>query len=151
MPRYVKLLDRVYLEHDLTCPDCGSVLVLAVFQDKVIYRCARRTTTGCRGSHGAKPDGAPLGVPASWQVRQERRKAHAAFDQLWNGPKAPMSRGVAYQWLQDAMGMTHDQAHISRFDAEQSKRVVALLRSHFGISPAAELGDGQEGFFNLSL
>lgn len=42
----------------------------------------------CRSTHGAHPDGRPLGKPATAEVKQARIAAHAAFDRLWKGSVA---------------------------------------------------------------
>lgn len=151
VPRHVTLAGRQYVEHDLDCPDCGALMILVPFGAKVIYRCVRHKTIRCRGTHGAHPDGSPLGTPAPWPVREARKKAHAVFDLLWNGPDARMSRGAAYQWLQDSMHMTRNDAHISRFDAAQCEQVLRLVREQFGLEPEPDPGEGQGGFFNVEL
>ena len=92
-----------------------------------------------------------MGVPAHWTVRIVRKKAHGVFDLLWKGQGAKMSRGAAYRWLQDRMQMNEHDAHISRFDATQCERVLALVRADFGIEPERELRDGQVGFFDVEL
>lgn len=151
MPRTVTIAGRTLTEHDLNCPDCGAVLVLTDFRGKPVYRCIRASQTACQGSHGAQPDGRPMGIPAHWTVRAERKKAHRVFDLLWNGPGSRMSRGAAYHWLQGAMKMSEHDAHISRFDAAQCARVLALVRAEFGLEPEPILGDGQDGFYEVTL
>lgn len=126
-------------------------MVLADLQGKPVYRCVRHRTIGCQGCHGAHPDGRPMGTPAHWTVRVVRRKAHAAFDLLWRGSGARMTRGAAYRWLQGAMKMTEIQAHISRFDAAQCERVLVLVRADFGLEPEPDPGEGQVGFFDVRL
>lgn len=126
-------------------------MALVAFAGKVIYKCIRHTQTGCQGCHGAHPDGRPRGTPAPWPVRAERKKAHRVFDLLWNGPGATLSRDAAYRWLQGAMQMTPDQAHISRFDAAQCARVLELVRADFGLEPEPIPGEGQDGFFEVTL
>lgn len=151
MPRSVTIAGRILTEHDLDCPDCGSFLALVAFKGKVIYRCARYTSHGCRGAHGAHPDGKPLGVPAPWPVREARKRAHSAFDLLWRAPQGRMTRGAAYRWLQGALKMSETEAHISQFDAAQCTALLDLLRSDFGVEPERELGEGQVGFFDVRL
>lgn len=151
MPRLVHIAGRSVVEQDLDCPDCGAIMTLNRFGDKLIYRCVRQRSIGCRGSHGAHPDGVPHGIPAPWPVREARKKAHSVFDLLWQGSGARMSRGAAYRWLQTRMQMTERDAHISRFDAAQCERVLALVRDEFGLEPAREPGDGQVGFFDVEL
>ena len=71
----------------------------------------------CRGTHGAHADGSPLGTPAGQKTKDARIKAHTAFDSIWKS--GGMTRPQAYRWLQDALGLTRDQAHIGKFDIRQ--------------------------------
>ena len=151
MPRIVIIAGRPRTEHDLVCPDCGAMLGLTEFRGKIIYKCLRASQTACQGSHGANPDGSPMGIPAHWTVRAVRKKTHAVFDLLWNGPGSRMSRGAAYHWLQGVMQMNESQAHISRFDAAQCERVLALVRADFGLEPEPSPGEGVDGFFEVVL
>lgn len=151
MPRNILIAGRTLVEQDLDCPDCGSMLVLVEFRGKPLYKCIRASQTACQGAHGAKPDGSPMGIPAHWSVRAIRRKAHSVFDLLWDPRRGMMSRGAAYHWLQGAMKMSEHDAHISRFDAAQCERVLALVRSDFGLEPEPVPGEGQDGFFEVAL
>lgn len=77
----------------------------------------------CRATHGAHPDGAPLGVPANQETKTWRIKAHAAFDDFWHGK---MRRGEAYKWLQQKLGLSADECHIGMFNVERCKRVIEV-------------------------
>jgi ssDNA-binding Zn-finger/Zn-ribbon topoisomerase 1 len=98
------------------------------FGGRLFWGCSRWPT--CSGIHGAHPDGRPLGIPADAETKRARIAAHAAFDRLWRGGQ--MSRGEAYRWLQTALGMTKEEAHIGRFDAATCARVVAAVGEHLG-------------------
>lgn len=67
------------------------------------------------------------GTLANKELRQWRRKAHTAFDPMWNGDAAPMSRSEAYQWLTKALGMKR-QAHIGSMDIEQCRQVIEACK-----------------------
>lgn len=112
---------------DLRCGECGALMLLRKGRDAPFYGCTRFPE--CRGTHGAHPDGAPLGVPANKQTKAARMRAHAAFDRLWDG--GPMRRGDAYRWLTKAMGITTGQAHIGEFDEAQCEQVIALVDDWF--------------------
>jgi len=86
------------------------------------YACTRQ---GCRGAHGAHQDGTPLGIPANQATKNMRMSAHAVFDPLWRN--GHMSRGEAYLWMQNALGMTADEAHIARFDKETCSRLIRAV------------------------
>jgi len=110
------------------CPDCGSVMV---FFPKARFRpfwgCSKWRKTGCRGAVAADLEGTPLSPPVRTEVRQLREAAHDTFDQLWQGPGAVMSRGSAYRWLQQVMGMSEEDAHIAKFGADECRRVLELV------------------------
>lgn len=99
------------------------MLVLKKSKYGHFYGCETWHCTACPGAHGAHADGTPLGIPASKATREARMRAHAAFDRLWKGPKARMRRHAAYAWLQEAMGMTADAAHIGRFTIAECDEV----------------------------
>lgn len=125
--RQVKLADgEVYTEHDLSCPYCGAKMTLrfTVKFNRAFYGCSEWPRTKCEGVHGCHPSGAPLGIPATKEVKAARIRAHDAFDKLWKD--GHMERGTAYRWMREAMGLSKRDAHIGRFDAEQCERLVAL-------------------------
>lgn len=122
----VVLGGRGFVEHELACPDCGAPMRL-YWQDPQRppwYTCT--DWPACKGAHGARWDGAPMGVPANKETRLARRLAHRAFDPLW--ARGHMTRTAAYAWLATRMGLPTDRAHISQFTAEQCHRVVAICR-----------------------
>ena len=81
----------------------------------------------CDGTHGARPDGTPLGKPADKETRAMRVQAHASFDRLWKGKPALMDRTQAYEWLDDVMGLSKEEGHISRMDKDQCQRLILLV------------------------
>ena len=120
-------------EFELICPECGAPLKLKKSKYGVDYACTRRDTDGCKGSHGAHPDGTPLGVPADQRTKRLRMVAHNAFDPLWKGERASFaSRGEAYLWMQITMGMNKHEAHISRFGRDDCKKLVEAIWQQFG-------------------
>jgi ssDNA-binding Zn-finger/Zn-ribbon topoisomerase 1 len=81
----------------------------------------------CDYTHGAHPDGAPMGSPADKETRQARRRAHAAFDTLWQS--GGMKRREAYRWMQEALGLSEDEAHIAKFDAETCEQLIDAVEA----------------------
>jgi len=79
----------------------------------------------CRGTHGAHPDGTPFGVPANKETKIARTQAHNAFDRYWC--TKGWTRGEAYKWLEQAMGLEKGQAHIGGFNAEQCTKLVSIV------------------------
>ena len=112
------------LTKPLPCPECGSPMTLAKDRFKVgrhYYRCIRKKE-GCKGAHGAHPDGSPLGIPANQETKQWRIKAHDAFDNFWRSHG--MQRQEGYRWMQKAMNMTVDEAHIGKFTITLCQRLI---------------------------
>jgi ssDNA-binding Zn-finger/Zn-ribbon topoisomerase 1 len=112
--------------YDVTCPDCGAPMKLRGSKYGLFYGCT--TYPACKAAHGAHPDGRPLGKPATKFVKGKRIQAHEAFDKLWEGTR--MKRKDAYRWMQEAMGMTKEEAHIGNYDAEQCERLIAKVNEY---------------------
>lgn len=89
--------------------------------------CVRRPA--CAGTHGCHPDGSPMGTPAPAHVRRARSAAHASFDRLWS--EGTMTRSQAYAWMREAMGLSREEAHISRMDAARCRELVRKLEEAF--------------------
>jgi hypothetical protein len=131
---------------DLRCPDCGAPMELRYSKrfDKKFWGCSRWSETGCKGIHGAHPDGRPLGIPANRETKDWRILAHAWFDSLWHDEarhamfadcRTPlMLRKDAYRWMQKAMNMTSDQAHIGMFDKYQCEMLISRVREFLGVT-----------------
>lgn len=120
------------IQHDVTCADCGAKMVLRVatkargeMKGKPFYGCS--SYPKCKATHGAHPDGAPMGVPGNAATKAARIRAHAAFDVLWKGAGAVMKRGPAYVWLDDVLGLGRGKAHIGNFDEVTCDQVVAAV------------------------
>ena len=123
---------------DLVCPDCGASMVIKRSRYGWFYGCVGYPQ--CKGTHGAHPDGAPLGRPAGRRVKDARIKAHNAFDQLWQqadllecyDPKDDKARqrirraarNRAYKWLSEQMNV--EQVHIGAMGEEDCYHVQVL-------------------------
>lgn len=136
---------------DLKCPECGGDLRLRRSKHGVFYGCIN-WTTGCKGSHGAHPDGRPLGSPADAATKKARIQAHRVFDRLWQehgGTPPRMTRAQAYVWMRRVMKMSDSDAHIGRFTAEQCNRLIELVKKRYpGVQTVwdrlGDLGDEDE-------
>lgn len=112
---------------DHPCPECGSTMVLRDSKYGLFYGCSNYPK--CKATHGAhKKTGKPLGLPADKKTKKARMRAHDAFDQLWKDKH--MSRSAAYQWMQEAMEMSEDEAHIGRFTEDQCDKLEVLVEEH---------------------
>ena len=63
----------------------------------------------------------------TYELYRWRVKAHKAFDKLFVGSEAIMSKREAYEYLQHLMNLTAEQAHIGNFSAEQCQELIDLL------------------------
>jgi len=108
---------------NLKCPDCGALMVLRKSQHGPFYGCT--CWPNCAATHGAHPDGTPLGIPGTREVKDARIAAHAAFDAFWRG--AGMTRKRGYAWLQDLLGLIPEACHFGRFDVATCERVIEVI------------------------
>ncbi len=116
------------LEHKVYCADCGALMVLRTtkkFQygdgnNRNFYGCSNYPI--CKGTHGAHPDGRPLGTPATAEVKQLRRAAHAAIE-AW-AARNDMSIRRAHQRLNDHFGC---DVHMGELDGDGCQKVINFV------------------------
>ena len=108
---------------DLTCAECGARMELVEEEDGPLYVCVR--IPQCDGTHGAHPDGTPLGEPGDAETRRWRRRCHERLDRLWK--EQGYTREEAYELLQKITGRSPQEAHVSRLDAATCREVIARL------------------------
>jgi hypothetical protein len=77
----------------------------------------------CKATHGAHPDGRPLGRPGNAEEKAARIEAHAWFDQLWRGGQR--TRTEAYAWLRALPGVPD---HIGEMGVDDCDRLVSAVR-----------------------
>lgn len=121
---------------EIACGECGAPMALRTSRYGPFYGCS--TWPRCRGTHGAHADGRPLGIPADERTKRARMEAHAMFDRLWRGWGAPFrgkarrgGRSAAYRWMQEAMGLSPEEAHIARFDEARCAELMQKLKEGF--------------------
>lgn len=126
-PEFPAALDNV------KCGECGAVMeVRRGIEGKPFYGCS--TFPGCRGTHGAHPDGRPLGIPADKATRKARVEAHRFFDLLWKaseGQKPRMTRNQAYAWMRRKMKLSESEAHFSKFTLALCNECVRLIKESY--------------------
>ena len=118
---------------NIKCPYCRSQALLrpaSVVHEHAapgeeVYVCARfpicnTYVSAHRDSH------LPMGTLADKSLRQKRRQAHIAMNQLWE--QGLMTRKEAYRWLQVQLGLPESEAHIGRFSAYRCEQVLDLCR-----------------------
>ncbi|MDE2470792.1 MAG: topoisomerase DNA-binding C4 zinc finger domain-containing protein [Bradyrhizobium sp.] len=114
-------------ETKVTCPDCGAPMRLRQTQrfttkdgqPRKFYGCSRFPQ--CQATHGAHPDGRPLGVPGNAETKAARHRAHAVFDAIWESGR--LKRKAAYLWLSAKLGR---DAHMGEMNIEQCEEVVKI-------------------------
>lgn len=122
---------------DLKCAECGALMGLRKSKHGPFYGCSNFRETGCKGSHGAHPSGAPFGTPADKTGKQARIEAHRVFDEVWkrrlinSGKSRNANRHMAYSWMRKAMDLTHNTAHIGNFDKPQCEKLMLLVHRDY--------------------
>lgn len=118
------------------CPYCGSTAELKKSRD--VYPHARQDygvfwvcpgdCDAYVGTHSNSTQHAPLGRLANKELREWKKKAHAAFDPMWQKSHADylgFSRHDAYDWLTQQMGRVK-QAHIGECDVSECRQIVEI-------------------------
>jgi hypothetical protein len=88
----------------------------------MIYFCDNGHQAAWVGCH--KGTDKPLGSLATASLREDRKRAHAVFDRLWQSGR--MSRSNAYKWLSEQMKLSLDMTHIGMFTEAQCRTVREL-------------------------
>ena len=131
----------------IVCPYCLGVAKIvsgdciyphrSEFKSNLFYLC--KPCHAWVGVH--KETSLPLGRLADAALRHWRRKAHLAFDPLWEGEIAHLPirtrmkarnsvRNRWYKWLAERMSIDRDDAHIGMFDIPKCKQVVEICERY---------------------
>lgn len=62
--------------------------------------------------------------PESIELRKAKIAAHTAFDSLWKSGK--ITRGNAYKWLSEVLGLPPIETHIGKFDLQRCEQVLQV-------------------------
>lgn len=117
-------------ERKIICPECGADMILRTstrfrFKNgdpRPFYGCAK--WPNCNATHGAHPNGKPLGTPARLSTKQARIRAHDEFDKLWKSGK--YSRREAYELL--AKLMNREEVHFGSLNEVDCNLAIDLLK-----------------------
>lgn len=118
------------------CDVCGGDRIQLV-DSKVIYGKTYEKSpmrwlclnSKCGAHVGCHPDSyTPLGKMADAATRTARRRAHAAFDPIWQA--SSKSRGEWYRRLAQRLGIPKEECHIAWFDKAACEKVVALCEDY---------------------
>jgi hypothetical protein len=116
---------------DWLCPYCGSPATIRdsaeVYHGKsygLALICTRYpecdSFVGCH-----KDSGLPKGTLANAELRDWRKRAHAAFDPLWR--EHHWNRKEAYAWMSRALAIPPDDCHIGMFNVAQCKELCMAI------------------------
>ena len=75
-------------------------------------------------------DGYVKGEQSTKELRNLRKKAHDAFDDIWKS--GSMERGEAYLWLAKKMDLPEEDAHIANFNIKQCEEVIEHVKYYDG-------------------
>lgn len=119
------------INHAVRCPECGSPMELKktsryLHKDgslRKFYSCTK--FPDCRGTHGAHPDGRPLGEPATHEVKQLRIKAHRLLERRfgkWN-EISPRQKRIMYEWIRK----NTTSGHIAKMDKSELEEFILII------------------------
>ena len=121
------------------CPYCNSPSVYVDSEEVysrsygMIYLC--RPCRAWVGVH--KGTTKPLGRLANAELREWKKRAHAAFDPLWKakierqGCSKRKARGKGYTWLASQLGISTEECHIGMFDVEMCRKVIETCSPYY--------------------
>nr|BDD45321.1 hypothetical protein 40 [bacterium] len=123
--------EEIRLVATIPCPKCPGRLRLRRSKYGLFYGCVNYPR--CDASHGAHPDGTPLGIPANDETKEWRIKTHNIFDELWGRENPYLDRytkkwrrTIAYMWLGEKMSLSEEECHIGRFDIYKCKEAICI-------------------------
>ena len=128
-------------KYEVTCPYCTHAATLvngnriyphrADLHAKYFWLCAP-----CRAYVGCHPKGngdgtKPLGRLANTELREAKKRAHAAFDPIWlnGGGSRSHRRKESYKRLAKCLDIEYRDCHIGMFDIETCEAVVRACQS----------------------
>lgn len=107
----------------MKCPECNADMILRDSKYGKFYGCS--TFPKCRATHGAHPNGKPLGFPANKELKLLRMKAHKALEEsfgLWEAMTREEKREM-YKWL----GKHTRTGHIGSMNEEDIYDLLSKL------------------------
>jgi len=105
------------------------------------YGCSRYPD--CKGTHGAHPNGKPLGVPADTETKQLRMDAHKLCGKIWGEWNTlDCDKEAMYSWLKE----NAPRPHIAQMRKDELLFTLDLLRKHEAQTQTGETNTAQEGY-----
>jgi hypothetical protein len=109
---------------DIICPDCGSDMILRKGKYGPFYGCVRHPD--CWGTHAAKLDGSPAGIPGDEKTRKARYDLIQIFQRI---PKDIQHMA----WICALLGTPLSTSKIGFLDYAQCSKVFRLTARAFKI------------------
>jgi len=114
----------------LKCPKCNAPMVIRETK-KYKYRSGQyRKFWGCsnfpdcKATHGAHPDGEPMGIPGTDEEKLLRKIAHRLADKIWGDwEKQECNRELMYAWLH----FNSESGHISKMQKKELKEIITKM------------------------
>jgi hypothetical protein len=119
-PWYLEPVDTSKLV--VTCGECGSPMSLRDSRYGKFWGCTRYPE--CRGTHGAHPNGLPLGIPADEKTKRLRMEVHAMLELQWQGRTKRQKN-----WLLGICG----REHIGEMDKDMLLKIKHRAMSDFQV------------------
>ena len=112
------------------CRICGADVVFT--SNAVIYgkeygngKCYK--CTNCDAFVGVHDDTViPLGILATKEERELKKKCHALFDPIWDKDRI-LHRSHAYNKLAKLLGIPHNECHFGHFDKGMLLRCIDII------------------------
>jgi len=108
-------------DHEITCAECGAQMMLRDSKYGKFFGCSQYPN--CKGTHGAHPDGSPLGIPADAETKLLRRQAHIVAESIWNWNDRRQIKQM-YDWLKRHA----PKEHIGQMDKEDLVTTISLMK-----------------------
>jgi len=121
----------------MNCPECDSIMILKNSKYGKFYGCSKYPL--CKGTHGAHPDGRPLGIPANKETKLLRTEAHKLLGEMfgdWN-TITKKQKAKMYDWLKENTSM----GHISMLMKDELVELIEELKLGNNAEPIKEYPD----------
>lgn len=95
------------------------------------YGCSRYPD--CTGTHGAHPDGRPMGTPADATTKAERVRIHKLCEKIWGDWETATTKEKQdmYTWLKE----NGPKEHIGEMNLSELYELEKTLMRNFGVLP----------------
>jgi ssDNA-binding Zn-finger/Zn-ribbon topoisomerase 1 len=100
---------------------CGASMVLRNSKYGKFYGCSQYPK--CQETHGAHPDGSPLGIPADKETRDLRIEGHKLLSTIWDY-RDKKQRKEMYKWLKENTTL----GHISMLMKDEIRLLIERLK-----------------------